>query len=445
MTFDIDKWVDEIYSNELVYQYRRHAEKVEKACREQLNKANIQHLSSFRVKGKESLRAKLKKTKKDWSQDIITRDVFDIAGVRIAVYLPEHEQRVHEIIQTDCNFDYTERDIKVYPEALSIGDHDSTEPRYTATHWIVKLNQEGLRYPVEIQVMSVLCSSWAQIEHDYEYKKINADISPAELRTLKAFGMNVILSAQFLKELSELRQKRQDEKFENIYDLGSFLIKWWDEKFGQPVKDIGSLDALLRLLYKTKTPSLNSRGQLMAFLTKHVTSRSMEAMKKDFPDMEVRPAVFFMYQIVKIYEQELQPETQRAHRREMSYGLKLQTIMSTILWLSDFFPPTDWEKPLRLGGPDDKQRVERLFWLATAEPRRLIKQPLHFTTSTEDCDAVDSLWDVLESHSSAAVKLAFTISNSGILRNVAAEINLFNRVFMALGRALKNELDSTYQ
>ncbi|KAL4878005.1 hypothetical protein BJY04DRAFT_196883 [Aspergillus karnatakaensis] len=299
-----------------------------------------------------------------------------------------------------------------------------------------------MKDPVEIQIMSVLRSSWAQIQHDYTYKKLNADISPAELRTLDAFGRNVILSEQLLNQLSELRHNQQIQEFENIYDLGSFLAKWWNETFNQQIKDLGSLDALLSLLRKLKTTPLSTRGGLLEFLSKHITSTTIESTKDLFPDMELRPAVMIMYHIVREYGYELQPEATHAVRKEKISSLRLQTIMSTVLWLSEFFPPTDWEKPLRLGGPGEKQQVERLLWLATAEPSRLIKNPRDFnqTTGTEDRRAVDELWNVFKGHSSAAVKLALDIADAGILRNIEAEIDQFNRVYMALGRTLKNTL-----
>ncbi|KAL2816055.1 hypothetical protein BDW59DRAFT_166521 [Aspergillus cavernicola] len=443
---DIDDWVDREYSRGTRYYYEEHAKKVEAICKKTLENAGIQHVISRRVKTKESLRAKVKKMQKeqqmDWTSDKDFKRVFDIAGVRIALYLPE-EPLVKDIIERECGFLMTQHDTKVYPDPESRPTiNEGTKPTYRATHFIVRLNDETLQEPVEIQVMSVLGSSWAQIQHDYIYKRVNADISAAELSTLDAFGRAVILSEGLLEQLGKLRIKRQDEGFETIYDLGSFLSQWWCENNDPGVRDLGSLNVLLELLnLKKMKKGLNTRGQLIAFLTEHVKSSSVNETKKLFPNIEVRPVVIIIYCVIKEFGCDLQPQQPVPYRQEIDLRLKLNIIMSTVLWLSELFPPTYWEKQLRLGDPDDKKRVERLYWLASTRPPQLVQPSSEFKIK-EDREAVDDLWKLFKDHSSPAVKLALSISNAGVLRNIKEEIGLFNRVFMALGWRLKNELDN---
>ncbi|KAL4748042.1 hypothetical protein BDW72DRAFT_181310 [Aspergillus terricola var. indicus] len=452
MEVDIDQWVNDIYSGGHKYRYEQHAKEVQKICQEALENGHIQHVISWRAKSEDSLRAKLKKMKEanklKWTQETIFKRVFDIAGVRIAYYLPTEKDLITHIIEQGCRFRIVSRDTKVYGDSSSTrGDSLSTQaemmkPTYRATHWIVHLpDEKKYPLPVEIQVMSVLASAWAQIQHDYTYKPFSPDISAAELYNLQEFGHSVAVSERFLDQLGRLRKQREEEKFEDTYNLGLFLFQWWRKHYGD-VEDLGSLSALLRLLKKTEETraNLNTRRQLSSFLRDHVTPPSVDGVKAQYLDIEVRPAVFIMHFIIENRE-DLVSALEEGHRDELVCRDKLEIIMDTIMWLSEFFPSADWEKPFSLEGNRGDKGFKQLPWLTSAKPGRLLNHPDDFNRNIDDRKAVNEIWEWFKCHENPPVRLAWRISNAGIRRDAAKEVKRFHRVFMALGRKIKAELN----
>ncbi|RDW81303.1 uncharacterized protein DSM5745_04860 [Aspergillus mulundensis] len=458
MPFNVKEWVKGDYRTNLYYSYERLAQEVEKICRDALKKENIPHVISCRVKDPESLRAKLEKPQDfEWSPDKIAKDVFDIAGVRISLYRPEQEQQVKDIIEKNCAFVIKEIDTNVYPPPLEgrkdrTSTYELTRPRYKATHWIVRLNPavhgSFIERPVEIQVMSLLHSAWAQIQHDYTYKPLNGDLSPAEVSTLEALGRTVELGESFLYQLSSIREeRRQEEKqpFANIYELGSYLAKWFIKAYPDAqLNDLGSLTALLEVVDRI---GLNSQEQLGKFLEtlRPSSSRSMALAKQHFGELRLRPAVFVMHHLVNKHRDGLfrpGPEWWDGYREERRYKSRLKIIMSTMLWFFDFFPATDWEIPFSpRGQPNDGEQVKRLYWLGSWEPNELIASH-NRPFSNDDQENIDALWVWFEKNDSPALCLAFMISRAEILRDVEDRVEhcLFNRLFSTLGQALENEL-----
>ncbi|KAL4939897.1 hypothetical protein BDV06DRAFT_224618 [Aspergillus oleicola] len=454
MEVNIDQWVNDIYSKGHKYRCERHAEEVQKICQEALENEHIQHVISWRAKSEDSLRAKLKKMKKahklKWTHETILDRVFDIAGVRIAYYLPTEKDLITHIIEQRCGFRIVSRDTKVFGDSSSSrGDSPSIQaemmkPTYRATHWIVHHpDEKKYPLPVEVQVMSVLASSWAQIQHDYNYKPLSADISPAERYILDEFGHSVAVSERFLDQLGQLRKQREEETFKDTYHLGAFLFQWWRKNHDKDVEDLGSLSALLRLLKKTEETraNLNTRRQLFNFLRDHVTPLSVDDVKAQYPDIEVLPAVSIMHFIIKNRE-DLLAALEEGHRDELVCRDKLEIIMNTILWLSEFFPSADWEKPFSLEGDRGDQGFKQLFWLTSAHLGQLLTHPDDFKDS-DDRNAVNELWKWFMSHENPPVRLAWSISNAGIRRDAAKEIKRFHRVFMALGKIIR--ADRNYQ
>ncbi|KAJ0418295.1 hypothetical protein BJY00DRAFT_287831 [Aspergillus carlsbadensis] len=441
MVFEINTWIDVRYTDELHFLYKQNAKAVERKCRDALVNAKISYLSSFRIKSGKSLKAKLdiiheKDPGFHLSEDNIMASVFDIAGVRIAVYLPEDFQRAQDVIASKCGFDYVETDIREYSPSTRV--ETSTQSAYTATHWIVRVNKEGLRLPVEIQVALVLKSSFDQIEHDYTYKNVHPDVSEAELKTLFAYGKAIDHSEKLLSELSHLRQQRLEAEFENIHDLGTFLITWWHKNVDNQVKGIGPLGGLyqlLQLLPKKKVASLDTRGGLWVFLMENIAQTTIQPTEAPAPTVEFGPTLLIIDQLVQTHRDKLQPGPE-AVRKEEKYDRRLKVIMSTVLWLSEFFSPTEWENALLEGLSIPQMR--QLSWLARSDPCQLVRDRSLFINRIDSREQVDNVWNLFRNHSSRAVKLLWDLSNSGILRSVAEETDHFNRVFMGLGRTLDN-------
>jgi hypothetical protein len=302
---------------------------------------------------------------------------------------------------------------------------------------IVKVNKEGLRLPVEIQVTLVLKSSFNQIEHDYTYKKVHPDASDAELKILFAYGKAIDHSEELLEELGRLRLQRLEAKFKNSHDLGAFLVTWWHENVDDQVKNIGPLDALYQLLQKKEVSSLVTRGGLWVFLTENIAQTAIQPTGTPAPNAEFGPTLLIIEKIFQQYGVDLQPSSE-ALRKEEKYDRRLKVIMSTVLWLNEFFLPAEWEDAL-LGELTTPQK-RQLSWLSGSDPCQLIGDRSLFRNRVDKCDKVDDVWKVFENHSRRPVKLLWELSKSGVLRVVAEETDLFNRVFMGFGRTLENHV-----
>ncbi|PTU25244.1 hypothetical protein P175DRAFT_0490301 [Aspergillus ochraceoroseus IBT 24754] len=452
--------------------YKLLAEKVEEVCKRALHKADIPHFTSSRVKDKERLRAKLEKIQErrrvEWTPEEILKNVFDFAGVRIALYRPEQKSDIRQILEKDCRFTFHDPDTKTFGDEVENGGKASVNgefhhhrvhnkistPKYEAIHYIVSLHPEDLQdlhsYPVEVQVMSVLQSSWAQIQHDLTYKQLSGHLSKAEETTLESLGRVMTLGESFLYQLSIIQDERKLKAtgpFKNVYELGNFLWDWFVENYGMEVEDLGPLSALKALLEKTK---LNNRKELSEVLTSLIpTSKNPRPIERASarvcPGMELRPAVFIMNHIITTHDDELNEEWRESlHREEMRSQAMLEVIMSTILWLFDFFPLPFWELALKSGGSPHQQevRIERLSWLASTRPGELMDSPADFLTNPEDRDNVNELWNWFNGHHSRAVQLAFRISKYVIVRDVVRESCLFDRVFSRMGQTLRNDFQS---
>ncbi len=124
--------------------------------------------------------------------DEVFREIGDFAGIRIATYRPEDEERVAEAVQSlFCGPD---------GGAIDVDPKDKLKPAagqfYRATHCQVYLpdqelvgGYENLRgASCEIQICSMMAHVWNEIEHDIGYKPEGEGPSEAELGLLEALG-----------------------------------------------------------------------------------------------------------------------------------------------------------------------------------------------------------------------------------------------------------------
>lgn len=139
-------------------------------CRDGLVDAGIRAMTTSRPKAYASLHKKRtsRHTEKQYgSFDDIYRDIADLAGVRVALYVPEGSARTRSFIKNTFLYDSS----KVFPEDKG-GSGERPEPwriktrfsGYGAEHFRIRLRKEALRVDqqryganqIEIQVASVL-------------------------------------------------------------------------------------------------------------------------------------------------------------------------------------------------------------------------------------------------------------------------------------------------
>jgi ppGpp synthetase/RelA/SpoT-type nucleotidyltranferase len=216
---------------------------VEHACKEGLEKAEIQARCSSRIKKEESLRVKLTKLQdagRCRSVEAMDQELLDIAGVRICLYFPSDTSRVKEVITSNANFrvlpqkSYKYVPFRREPPPHETGylykpfrEHSHTpsdiESRpynermgfYDADHYWIEIQGEQLdqnpgwkNKRVEIQVRSVVMDAWAEVRHDLDYKNILSGYpGEDELRTLDSIKGS-IATCEIL--LDTLRKQHDD-------------------------------------------------------------------------------------------------------------------------------------------------------------------------------------------------------------------------------------------
>jgi ppGpp synthetase/RelA/SpoT-type nucleotidyltranferase len=225
--------------------YTLRATRAEQTCREILANHHIPAIVSSRAKCPIRLRRKLEERDAELhytSEADIYSNIFDLSGVRIAVYLPSHVQKVSRLLQQA----FIPRLIKVYsptptPTSQNLiphiehQDETSTQPfalpgvpvqhvtrptGYCATHLHVFLKPEtlggerdstGAEAQVEIQLTSLLMHTWSEVEHDLVYKSVHGGSSEEEAEILSEINECAAAGEALLRRLERLVAARGEK------------------------------------------------------------------------------------------------------------------------------------------------------------------------------------------------------------------------------------------
>lgn len=221
-----------------------------------------------RGKEKQSLRDKLAMRDGKWqyeNAEQIKKDIVDLAGVRIVLYMPSNAQRdkaeqmVREIWQDVSSREHTGS------RSDGQGDPETYKPThlgYKADHYRAHMTEEqssrkepGYTFEpgdqVEIQVVSALTHAWAEAGHDVLYKEWKfGPPTREEERVLDAINGIVLSGDILLQQFHEYVRKRTYAKFLNKDELRVFfrdlnLLK--DSRESRNFAN-GPLDVLLKFL-----------------------------------------------------------------------------------------------------------------------------------------------------------------------------------------------------
>jgi ppGpp synthetase/RelA/SpoT-type nucleotidyltranferase len=200
-----------------------------------LQASGVRAMVTSRAKSPRRLEPKVRQravTKAYATVDDIYTDIVDLAGVRVALYFPGERKEVDKII----NDQFT---LTAPPKEFTGTSNPSYEKRfsgYWATHYRLQLREVSLpesshRYVdarVEVQVASVLMHAWAEVEHDLVYKPLQGSLSDDELAILDELNGMVLageIALERLQRAAESRVKGKGARFDNHYDLASFLLQ----------------------------------------------------------------------------------------------------------------------------------------------------------------------------------------------------------------------------
>jgi len=204
------------YEHEVDF-YQECASLVQDKLDQALQEAGIKAVVSSRAKRPSRLEKKLfKRDKKKHYQSFreIYDDIVDLAGCRVALYMPADRDHVGTIIN---QLFVSVREPKHFPESSQPEEGDTLG--YVATHYLVRLRPETLRKKelryadtqVEIQVASVLMHAWAEVTHDLLYKPEKGKLTPQELKLLNDLNQIVQAGEQQLEKLQEAIEGRTSE------------------------------------------------------------------------------------------------------------------------------------------------------------------------------------------------------------------------------------------
>lgn len=430
--------------------WRQLAKTTHQICQRGLDIQGITASTSFRGKSSESLAEKLKRfsVRRDGykTKTQIYDDIPDLAGVRIALYIPSQKSIVDNIIKESFDFvkvvDHPEENDKERGRAATgslQGTHKQVFSGYSARHYHVQLRQADVAghsisytrgHVIEIQVISVLQHTWAEVEHNIRYKTLAGSPSQEEHLILDCF-MGLVQSGDML--LNQLHDKyivrtTADHKcFANEFDLATFLFTWIPRNPDKRDVRIGPVEALLKLL---KIHKLDNPGHLkvelnnMHFYREH--HPQVESTKAKFQPFELGISIFIMDHILSTKE-ESASGAKEARENHGEYGYKIRVMMSTIMWLDEFFPPVlGWEVNFSNSGKNQEQG-ESLKWFVSTH--RLMKILRDGASPCQDEEAMlNTLWEWFEGHGDEVVRFILKLAKMGVLKELPGEYHQFKRV-----------------
>lgn len=215
--------------------YLKLAARVADIARTELVEANaIRAQVTSRTKSIRSFEGKLRRFAKRRDKRLDTVDdvfdqVGDFAGVRVATYRPEDQDRVEELV---CG---------VFRGAGEDGPlvdrKDRLDPKaarfYRATHCQVYLPEddlvgdyENLRgTSCEIQICSMMAHVWNEIEHDIAYKPEGSGPGPVENGMLEALGHLTRSGDAMITRLLGATETRLTEQTGDFADIHDFVAR----------------------------------------------------------------------------------------------------------------------------------------------------------------------------------------------------------------------------
>lgn len=264
----IDAFI-KLYKHEVDF-YEECASQAAETLEDALTEAGIRAIVTYRAKKPRKLRTKLQnRDQKRHYQSFreIYDDIVDLAGVRVALYLPADRDAVGALIEQKFA---SVREPKNFPEDRGPGDGMG----YVATHYLVQLrpetlHKEELRYAdtnIEIQVASVLMHAWAEVTHDLLYKPEKGNLTPEEMKMIEDLNKIVQQGEATLEQLQESVEARNNGT-ELRFELSAALTKIGEklaaQSKGTVIKRISAGDVLK---LAENAISQNLSGELTEYL-----------------------------------------------------------------------------------------------------------------------------------------------------------------------------------
>jgi ppGpp synthetase/RelA/SpoT-type nucleotidyltranferase len=473
----IDTFVDKRY---YISHYKELAKCVGEICKANLP-SDVKALVTYRPKDKKRLRTKLKKINRArieagqpgfQDEEDILQKIHDLAGVRIALYVPSQKDEVIEGIKSwfkdvkitrqrrglqNCQVCHGASGSTAATGSNALQSHNIEDlyapvfAGYTADHARVKLFDVQAKslhdwkedQVTEIQVVSVLLHAWAEVEHDITYKSIKAEAGMEERQILDCLNGFIISSELLLNRLHSVHTNRVNvsrRPFTDKHDLARVMMPYL-ERYLSPI-DKCNLD--LRMLFELlKAVDLNTERKLRPLLeefyarsvlpSEHVRPNSRSYFHGPFQLANyVQSAFAIMEHIVTNLSEEQEYEA----RMKAQHGIRPDTyrcrvIMSSFIWLAELA----WDGMI---GQVVKEYVttdqtttgeerKQLEWIFFGSARYDILKD-RADAGPKDSETLRTLWnwfDRQEEHT--YFHFAFKISQMGVFGSFDEDLRLFHK------------------
>lgn len=408
--------------------YERLAKRAGNICKRELQNSAIKAQVTFRAKDICSLRNKLVQRNCATlggyqSEDDIRADIIDLAGVRIALYFPNHLVMAEKIIS---------KEFKVHKMVQHGGDTNSYDMRlvvadvacvsgYRAKHYRVSmLNTEsdqdrGVKPDIiEIQVVSMLHHTVAEVGHD-SYKQKSGLPSTEVEQILGRIGGVAQIGGALLEQLHDVQQAPSESrniKFANQDELLTFLsTQQLPSEFS-----MGSLNILHQFLGTVGYDNPRDLTAVIGRLEDSEWNADQEFISEIQDTTSLKPnvsAILVASILSRIEnEDELQEKAREAGDQEV-YQLKV--MVSTITLLNELFPPvTRWIRKLSVvSGRKGLPNPECFTWMqTTANLQGLLEGKIEL--SDDQRAAIKVPWAWFHAQSNCIITLAFRVSKLGL-------------------------------
>ncbi|KAJ5578673.1 uncharacterized protein N7459_007637 [Penicillium hispanicum] len=402
--------------------YREAAKQVRDKCEEILQRHNINFSTAYREKAPDHLRERLENSEREHRRlyatpDEIEADNADIAAVCIMLHEAYDPGMIRELIRDGF---WIKKEV-TYPTSDKTKDGLDSAFLYRRIHYHVYLKEHGQseeaaevsKKLIELQVVRAVQGPWPETEH-----APNGNASRGKLQkniVLRHLTKNIeIVQDQNAKEDARAAEK-EIAPFVDSGHVGNFVRKWiekapdgWYKK-----KDFGTPKALWLYLQS----STNTRQFLEQVLSTYLKPNSRPTYSKvagRYPLTEVTVGVYLMDRILLLDNGRI-AQTDSIEDFSNDNVMRIRILMSTIVWQTKLFAPElGWHWCFFDGIADRESLRESLIWLRSVDQDLFLKRkkPLQST----DIKNIDVLWDCFKNHRHGQVRLAFTMSRKGLLR-----------------------------
>lgn len=193
------EFVKEFFIKEQEYRYalRKMSSKIENLddyCQMHFDHNPIHHIES-RIKTVQSLIEKILRRNLNLSIDVLGKDIFDIAGIRVICNYINDIYKIEDLLLKQNDIEVLIRkDYIINPK----------ESGYRSLHdiFLLEINIDGnpKKIPVEVQFRTIAMDMWASLEHELRYKAVK-EVSEEDKKELKSKSdelYNIDLSMQRL-------------------------------------------------------------------------------------------------------------------------------------------------------------------------------------------------------------------------------------------------------